>query len=444
MNRPRRLFLPLLISSAAVFAVWSVSLSGNFLKDDDSNFVGNPVASSPRDWPSFFYAKASTSRDKELTAAYRPLATLSYALNARVAGFHPFFFHLVDAAGHAANAALVLLVGLELCGSLPAATAGAILFSFHPAQAESVSYASGARPSVFSLLFCLLALRAHAAKRRPAAGLFFAAAALFKESALALPLALPIWDWAVARRPAREAAAAAAPYFAGALAFVALRSIVLGGTTDSGLYGGSLASHAMFALSGLAVHARSALWPYGQSLCYTLADPPGRGLAAAGVAALAVAAAPFAYGLSKRRAWAAPLAWAGAFLLPVSNLIPVSTLAADRYLYASFAGLGWLAALAAARLPARRAWLPAAALALWLVPLCVERQFDWRSAFTIDLASHSAREDACASALLAVDYYNWGMDGRARALVMEGLSRRPSPTVRAFLLRVRSLLDARG
>jgi len=430
----------LLIAWGAVFAVWSVSLSGGFLKDDDSNFLANPVVSSPRDWPSFFYAKSAASREKELTVAYRPLTTLSYAVNARLTGLHPYFFHLVDAAGHATNATLVLLIGLELCGSWPAAAAGAILFAFHPAQAESVSYASGARPSVFSLLFCLFALRAHAAGKRPRAAALFAAAALFKESALALPLALAAWDWTVARKSARAAAAATAPYFAGAVAFVALRSVVLGGTTDSGLYGGTLASHAVFALSGLATHARSALWPYGQSLCYTLTDPAGAALPVTGAAVLVAAVTGLSWGLWKRRPWAAPLAWAAAFLLPVSNLIPVSTLAADRYLYASFVGLGWLASMAIANLPARRAWIPAAALTLWLVPRCVERQLDYRSAFTVDLASHATREDACASALLAVDYFNWGMDARALSLVEQGLSRSPAPAVRAFLGRVKHLL----
>ena len=63
--------------------------------------------------------------------------------------------------GKTITAGVVLLIGWELCGSLPAAAAGALLFALHPAQAESVSYVSGARPSVFSLLFCLLSLRAH-------------------------------------------------------------------------------------------------------------------------------------------------------------------------------------------------------------------------------------------------------------------------------------------
>jgi hypothetical protein len=436
------LFLPLLIAWAAAFAVWSVSLSGDFLKDDGSNFLANPVVRSPALWPTFFYVKSANSLDRELTVAYRPLATLSYAATARLAGFNPFFFHLIDAAGHAANAALVLLIGWELCGSLPAAAAGAILFAFHPAQAESVSYVSGARPSVFSLLFCLLALREHVKLRRARALALFAAAAFFKESALGLPFALAAWDWAGAPRSTiRETARRTAPYFAFAGLFTALRSVVLVHTTDSGLYGGKLASHAGFALAGLAVHARSAAWPYGQRLCYTLTDPAGRALPAAGALLLAALVFLFIRGLRGRRPWILGLAWAAAFLLPVSNLIiPVSSLAADRYLYASFAGLAWLVSLAVARLPRRRSWIPAAALAAWLVPLCVERQWDWQSAFAIDLAGHGSGEDACTSAILAADYYNWGMDDRARSLVREGLSRRPCPTARAYLKTVDGLL----
>ncbi len=447
MTRPRRaLFLPLLITWAAAFAVWSPSLSGSFLKDDDSNFVANPVVREPARWATFFYVKSANSLEKELTVAYRPLATLSYAVTARVAGFNPFFFHLLDVAGHALNVALVLLIGWELCGNLPAAAVGALLFALHPAQAESVAYVSGARPSVFALLFGLLALREHRARRRGRALVLFAVSALFKESALGLPFALAAWDWAgEPKTKLRDLAAGVAPYFAFAVLFTLWRAHVLVHTTDSGLYGGTFSSHAVFALTGLAVHARSALWPYGQRLCYTLTDPAGAGLAAAGALILLALAGLFTRGLRERRPWLGAFAWAGAFLLPVSNfVIPVSSLAADRYLYASFAGLAWLLAFAAARLPKRWAALPAAALAVWLLPLCLERQWDWQTPFTIDLAAHSTGDDACTSAVLTIDYFNWGMDSRARALVREGLSRRPCPTARAYLTTVEGLLDRRA
>lgn len=435
MPRLRRdAFLPLLLAGAFVFAVWSPSLTGAFLKDDESNFTANPAVAEPSRWPSIFYLKSAASRDPELRAAYRPLATLSYALNARLTGLNVFFFHLADIAGHAANAVLVLLIGWELCSSLPAAAAGALLFALHPAQAESVSYVSGARPSVFSLLFCLLSLRAHLRGRRGASFAFFAVAALFKESALALPLALAVWDRGSSRK--------LAPHFAFAVAFTLARALILGRTTDSGLYGGALASHLVFAFSGLTTLARSVLSPYGQSVCYTLPAPPTAAPAVIGALLLGGSAASLIHGFRFRRAWLGPLALAIAFILPVSNLvIPVSTLAADRYLYASFAGLAWLLALALARVPKRWAAAPALALALWLLPLCLERQWDWQSAFTIDAAAHAASDDACASTLLLVDYFNWGMKPRARELLNESLSRHPSPALRSYLGAVKGLLE---
>ncbi|UPT73308.1 MAG: hypothetical protein M0D55_15705 [Elusimicrobiota bacterium] len=419
MNPRRRLVL--VLAAAAAFAAWTPSLSGSFLKDDESNFVANPAVHDPSRWHEFFWRKASNSRDKELTVAYRPLATLSYAAQARAVGLNPFFFHLADAAGHAANAALVLLLAWELTGSLPAAAAGAVLFALHPVQAESVAYVSGARPSVWSTFFCLLALLARTRGRRGLSLGLFAAGALFKESALALPLALAAWDRALTKKSLRVMARDLWPYFALAAAVAATRSVVLVRTTDSGLFGGTLASHAFFALTGLFTQVRSLLCPERLSLYYTLPVPPDRGPALWGGVALAAVAGALAWGAVRRRAWLAGLGWFCAFLLPTSNLvIPVATLANDRYLYSALAGLALLAAHAAARLPRRWAWAPAAALAAWLLPLAAARQADWGSDFTIDLASHAARPDAAASAVLAIDYFNWGMDARADELVREG------------------------
>lgn len=441
MNARRRAAFLL---AAACFAFWTPSLTGSFLKDDESNFVANPAVADASRWHEFFWRKAANSRDAELTVAYRPLATLSYAATARAGGMNPFFFHLLDAAGHAAAAALVLLIGWELSGSLPAAAAGAVVFAFHPVQAESVAYVSGARPSVFSTLFCLLAWLARERGRRGLSLGLFLAGALFKESALALPLALAARDWALTRKSPRALARELWPFFALAAAVAGVRSVVLVHTTDSGLYGGTLASHAALALTGLWTQARSLLSPERLSLYYTLPSPPDSGPVVLGGLILLGAAAALAVGVAKRRSWLAGLGWAVAFLLPTSNLvIPVSSLANDRYWYAALAGVAWLTALAAARAPKRWAWTPAAALALWLAPVALARQADWDTDFTVDLASHSARPDAAASLVLAIDYFNWGMDARAAELVAEGLSRRPAPAVRANLEAVAGHLARR-
>jgi hypothetical protein len=364
---------------------------------------------------------------------------LTYAALTRAGGGpRPFLFHLLAALAHAACAALVLLLGRELSGSWAAAAAGTALFALHPAQAEGVSYASAAVPGTLSLLCSLLALRAHAAGRRAAALSWFCAGALFKEGALALPAALAAYDYCVGRRSARQTARRAAPFLGAAAGLFLLRALVLGAATDARLHGGTLPGQAAFAAAGFWTHLESAFWPYGQRACYSLDAWPRPAL---GAGAAFVCAAAVVLGIRRRAPWAFPLSFAVAALLPVSNLIPVATLAADRYLYAPLAGLGWLLAAALARRP-RAALLLAAALGLGLLPRALERQRDWSSNFTADLsAAQDAPRDGCGPALLAVDYYNWGDLARTRRSLDQALSRSPAPPLRAFVLKVRALVD---
>ena len=438
MARTPRPFWPMLAAAALTFAAWAPSLSGGLAKDDFSNFAANPVMRRPDLWPRLLFDKRAATVDAELANVYRPLSSLTYAaLTAAGGGARPFLFHLLGVLAHAACAALVLLLGRELTGSWAPAAAGTALFALHPAQAEAVSYASAAVPGTLSLLCSLLALRAHAAGRRGAALALFCGAVLFKEGALALPAALAAYDWCVGQRPARDTGRRAAPFFAAAAALFVLRALVLGAATDSGLHGGTLSGQAAFAAAGFWTHLACALWPFGQRACYSLDAWPRPALGAG--AALACAAAAAA-GIRRRALWTFPLAFALTALLPVSNIIPVATLAADRYLYGPLAGLGWLVAAALARRP-RAAVAFAAALGL-LLPRALERQHDWASNFTADLsAAQDAPRDACGPALLAVDYYNWGDLARSRRALDEALAREPSPPLRSFVLKVRALVD---
>lgn len=420
---------------ALTFLVWIPSLSGSFAKDDLANIEANPVLQRPSEWPRFFYDAGAASADPSVRDTYRPLASLSYGLTARLLGPHPFFFHLADVLGHALNAALVLLVGWELCASLPAAAAGAAWFALHPAQAEGVSYISAAHPGVFSLLLTLLALLLHRGGRRAAALSCFLAATLFKESAVAFaPLfALPFWTRNRTGSP-KPALRAAAPFLLVSAAALAARLPVLGGLGRYPPAGGQWSSQLEFALSGLTLHARGALWPYGQRVCYSLYDGGARVLAPAGALLAAAWCAALAVAWRRRSDWLTPLAWGGAALITVSNLVPRPILAADRFLYPFFPAVAWAVAL----LLARRPKAAAAALALsllWLTPRCLEQQFAWRSNFTIDLASRQASEDPCAAAVLSVDYVNFGYRARAAELAREALKRRPGPAAEAALRR---------
>ncbi len=424
--------------AAATFLLWSPSLSGSFLKDDFSNFVVNPAVRKGS-WTAFFTDARSASADPELRDVYRPLTTAWYAARVRGLGLNPFFFHLFDVAAHSANAGLVCLIALELGAAAPAAAAGALLFSLHPAQAEAVSYASGA-PAAYCLLLLLLTLLLHRRGRRWPALACFAAAGLVKETGLVFAPLLALADWALdASVSPREAARRAAPYLGVTAALAAARLAVLGGLGAAAPRSGSWAAQAAFAASGLALDVRAALWPYGQRVCYTLPQPAGWGLAAAGAAAVLLWAAAAAAALRRRDAWSLPVFWSAAALLTVCNVVPRAILAADRFAYAALPAAAWALALVLGR-SRRAAWAACAAVLLWLTPLCVVQQWTFDSNFSADLAAYQAApDDACGAALLATDYYNWRLPARAAALAEAGLARHPDRFCAARLERVRSL-----
>lgn len=183
----------LLISLAAVFAIYTPALNGPFLFDDEYLF---------------FRDLAAVDRIfQSLTPFGRPLMNLTFWVNAKLFGDNPWTYHAGNVLFHWANAILVYLVLARLLGMNNVAQprrrwlalAGAALFLVHPALTESVAYVS-ARSESLSLLFFLGAYLLFLRHREggigwaPAFGVIvlFGAAFLSKEHTAVLP-ALLVW-----------------------------------------------------------------------------------------------------------------------------------------------------------------------------------------------------------------------------------------------------------
>jgi protein O-mannosyl-transferase len=137
---------------------------------------------------------------------WHPLTWLSYMLDVELFGPDPGALHLVSAALHAANAALLFLVLHRATGALGRSAFVAVLFAVHPLQVESVAWVSE-RKEVLSTLFGLLALLAHVrhAARRTATryalvALAFALSLMAKPTWVTLPFLLLLLDaWPLQR-----------------------------------------------------------------------------------------------------------------------------------------------------------------------------------------------------------------------------------------------------
>ncbi|MBM3287328.1 MAG: hypothetical protein FJY88_08275 [Candidatus Eisenbacteria bacterium] len=88
---------------------------------------------------------------------YRPLVTISYALDARIWGLRPFGYHLTNLILHAVCTLLVLLLFRRLGARREIALAAALLFAVHPIHVANVSWIAG-RTDLVAALFLLPAV----------------------------------------------------------------------------------------------------------------------------------------------------------------------------------------------------------------------------------------------------------------------------------------------
>jgi protein O-mannosyl-transferase len=272
--------------------------------------------------------------------SYQPLRSLSHAIDYRLFGDRPTGHHAMNILLHAAAAAGLYLLLLQLLPKLRSshvqrvALVAAVLFAIHPIGVESVAWVASRK---YSLLICCTLLALHCSLRSSqraavGTGVFTFLAMLASPFAVMLPLVLVATDWATCelRKKRRQHIAI------GIAALVGYPLIAIGLFGGSGSTGADfqlgLLSWPLTMLRVIADYAQNLALPIGLNASYP--NIVGQGLS---IKALLAA---IAIGLAIRMAWRAEsrlpawlLLWAGLWWLPVSNLVPMSMMMADRYLY---------------------------------------------------------------------------------------------------------------
>jgi tetratricopeptide (TPR) repeat protein len=319
-------------------------------------------------------------------AAYNwhPVTWWSHMLDVTLFGMDAGGHHVVNAALHAANTALLFLLLRALTGRVWAPAAAAALFAVHPLRVESVAWVAE-RKDVLSALFWLLATLAWVRWcRRPTAGRYLGAAALLALGLMAKPmlatlplslLALDFWPLGRTRGPGAVPRGRLLLEKAPLLALSAAASVVTVVAQRSGGSVWTLADLPAAARLATALHAygwylKATLWPAGLAVPYL---PPAGGwpawqLALSGAVLAAVTWAALLQ--ARRRPYlAAGWAWYLVTLLPVAGLLQVGSQAmADRYTYVPLIGPVVAACWGVAELAGNRRWGPLASFAAALVP----------------------------------------------------------------------------
>lgn len=136
-----------------VLAVYAQTGSFEFVNFDDGLYVAaNPRVQQGLSWSGIAWAFSAWN-----FIYWHPLTFLSHMLDVTVFGLDPGWHHLVNAALHAANGALLFLLLFRMTGAKWPSAAAAALFALHPMRVESVAWVAE-RKDVLSGLFFLLTL----------------------------------------------------------------------------------------------------------------------------------------------------------------------------------------------------------------------------------------------------------------------------------------------
>jgi hypothetical protein len=233
----KRAFLSAVILFAVVLsalAVHAPSLTYGFVFDEQLLIVANPAVHDLREVKTILLSKFWPGPMAGIY--YRPIITLSYALNYSFAGPRPGIYHLTNVLAHAAGCGLLYLLLLRLGATLTVVGPTALLFAVHPALSESVDWVPG-RTDLFAGLFMatawltLLLARSQKAQKRLAlylpALLLYLLALGSKETAIVLPALIVLHDLLLQGRAASRYKYEYAGIFLAVFGFLLLRQHVL-------------------------------------------------------------------------------------------------------------------------------------------------------------------------------------------------------------------------
>jgi len=382
------------------------ALPNGFVWDDENLIVGNPLIKS---WS--FLPRLLASPLQPDTAYYRPVQALTFLVEYQSFGLWPAGFHLTSLVLHGLVGLLLYRFTSRLLADPVAGVCAALLFVVHPLHTEAVTYLSG-RSDPLAAMFLVAALLWCLPPRQPLRSLLaFLLAVLSRESVMALVPLVVLVDvtWAVLHGEAlrgewgRRVATRYVPYVGVVLLCLIGRHAAIGQQTVRYATAAFPLGTRLLTMSTVVVDYL-ALVAFPAALHMERSVPPATSPfdpAVLGAIALLGLVTVVVVRL-RQRAWPLAFGWAWFILalLPVANLMPLSTFMAEHWLYVPSMGLFMAAGWGISRLGMRHGRRMAAALLAVLVVgygvRTARRNLDWRDGraiyeATLRLAPESAR-----------------------------------------------------
>jgi Tfp pilus assembly protein PilF len=390
------------------FYIYSRALTGPFIWDDEHFVLRNPAIRSVEKVPEYFVSKETYAMDGDFTI-YRPLRNVSYLIDYLLFGLNPLGFHTINLILHIQNIVLLAYLARLITGRNSVSIISATLFAFHPIQTEAVSWIKG-RDDLIATFFYLASLTLYVKDDKRnylywGSVASFALALFSKEAAITLPLVLFMYDQHFVKKKWVYRKTSYHPYIYVILLYLLARSIALAGEVkQTDYWGGSFITAFYTNWTGMVYYLKLLFFPVNLCADYlmfpvrsSLFDPYVIGALSVILLLLGIAGFSFWKG---NRLVSFSILWFFITLLPVSNIVPIQIVVAERFLYLPSIGVFIGSAVILSKLGDRLrdrfhgykiSISLIAAASLFLASMTVDRNHVWTDehAFWSDVAAKS-------------------------------------------------------
>ncbi len=404
--RQKQCFAHLLLV-AAIVLVYANVIQGGFVYDD-KNFIrdNRPIKEWLFSHPWDFFLKPEVA---VWSGIYRPLRTLSFSIDYQFFGLNPMGYNCENILLHTINTLLVFSILSVILACRRKAFLAALLFAVHPVQLEAVSWISSRGDLLFAL-FVLICWRWYISWRdddrvswtQLIGWLFmYVMGLLSKETAIALFPTILTYDILVVGLSQKRGVYNILKkrkkiYFSMlvvSVLYLIVRFNIFESVSQKPYWGGSVQSNMLTMFEATLYYFKLIFYPTNLALdystypiIYSFADVRLILPAIFYLAATILCGYSF---MRKNYLFLFFIALSAFFLLPSWNIIPISAIIAERFLYVSMVGMSAVFACVldavCCGIPRRRIYgiLTLIFVIVCLMVLSVNRNKDWYSDLTI-------------------------------------------------------------
>jgi hypothetical protein len=321
------------------FVIYSNSINGSFLLDDNFLIVENTHIKNPSRFYLVFKEDIGAGADY-LYNYYRPIFTTTFIADYALYKLNPAGFHIT-------NILLHILTGLSLCwlihllfnNKILSYIAG-ILFLIHPIQTEAVAYISGRADilaGLFTILcFCFYILFNKEKKPEDYFSMLFCfiCALLSKESSIVIPALFLLYHYIFKIKASLQTFM---PILAATAIYIFLHQIII--NTSSHISSQSIYTGTLYFFKSLPIYLKIITAPFG--LHYDYGKPAlifKNSEIVLGLAVFIILILVFFFKRKTNKLLSFSIIWFLLTLIPSLNFYPTSYYMAEHYLYLPIAG----------------------------------------------------------------------------------------------------------